>query len=568
MHFLPDVWVECEACKGRRYNEDTLAVRYNGRTIDDVLKMPCSAALEHFSNIPKIRRILKTLCDVGLDYVTLGQSAPTLSGGEAQRVKLSAELARPDTGRTLYLLDEPTTGLHFNDLEKLLEVIQRLVDVGNTVVLIEHNLDIIKAADWVIDMGPEAGIDGGQVVIQGTPETVAAYAKAALGETISAPKKKASKKKTATKVTKKTKPKKTGLPRSYTGEALISVLEEGPYKKRKAYDPSKDDRWKKGDMDIEDVGANAQMPWEADGRRWHTLDRVGRGGEPVKWDGRVLDEVVSRIEQHDNFSDTVWNQRTVVEVAGEKKSQGWFFHAVTGDAWFVTLKFRVRPRAFKREELIEAIPLRTANQMEDLPVYGNKPRVKITNTKASWQEVEIKVHSWNEINTPSFWNFVENAIASFQNKMQRVDAKIEDQAPWAKLGEKWHLMPKGFPPNSKPKWDVAVLEQFRDLLQELAPKGDFEWTNKQVVHFNLPGQKKPWVTIQTKKPDALWIQVAGPKGSLTLGQVADFANQATATTSKDQDSLKMCLIETDDVKSDELRAFLHDHLESMMTEAT
>ncbi len=568
MHFLPDVWVECEACKGRRYNEDTLAVRYNGRTIDDVLKMPCGEALEHFSNIPKIRRILKTLCDVGLDYVTLGQSAPTLSGGEAQRVKLSAELARPDTGRTLYLLDEPTTGLHFNDLEKLLEVIQRLVDVGNTVILIEHNLDIIKAADWVIDMGPEAGIDGGQVVIQGTPETVAAYAKAALGETLTASKKKASKKKTSTKTTTKTSTKKSSLPRSYTGEALISVLEEGPYKKRKAYDPSKDDRWKKGDLDIEDVGANAQMPWEADGRRWHTLDRVGRGGEPVKWDGRILDEVVTRIEQHDNFSDTVWNQRTVVEVAGEKKSQGWFFHAVTGDAWFVTLKFRVRPRAFKREELVEAIPLRTANQMEDLPVYGNKPRVKVSNTKTSWQEVEIKVHSWNEINTPAFWNFVEGAIASFQNKTQRIEAKIDDQAPWAKLGEKWHLMPKGFSPNSKPKWDTAVLEKFRDLLQELAPKGSFEWTNKQVVHFHLPGQKKPWVTLQTKKPDALWIQVAGPKGSLTLGQVADFANQASANSSEGQDSVKMCLNDIDDVKSDELKAFLNNHLESMMADVS
>ena len=568
MHFLPDVWVECEACKGRRYNEDTLAVRYNGRTIDDVLKMPCGEALEHFSNIPKIRRILNTLCDVGLDYVTLGQSAPTLSGGEAQRVKLSAELARPDTGRTLYLLDEPTTGLHFNDLEKLLEVIQRLVDVGNTVVLIEHNLDIIKAADWVVDMGPEAGIDGGQVVVQGTPETVAAYAKAALGETLAAPKKKASKKKASTKATKKATAKKSGLPRSYTGEALISVLEEGPYKKRKPYDPSKDDRWKKGDLDIEDVGANAQMPWEADGRRWHTLDRVGRGGEPVKWDGRVLDAIVNRIEQHDNFADTVWDQRTVVEVAGEKKSQGWFFHAVTGDAWFVTLKFRVRARAFKREELIDAIPLRTANQMEDLPVYGNTPRVKISASKASWQEVEIKVHSWNEINTPSFWEFVENAIASFQNKTRPVETKIDDQAPWVKLGEKWHLMPKGFTPDSKPKWDVTVLEQFRDLLQELAPKGSFQWTNKQVVHFNLPGQKKAWVTIETKKPDALWIQISGPKGSLTLGQVADFANQATADNSKEQDSLKMCLNETDDVKSDELKAFLNNHLESMMSEVS
>ncbi|MFO0263626.1 MAG: excinuclease ABC subunit A, partial [Planctomycetota bacterium] len=141
MHCLPDVWVECQTCKGQRYNEETLAVRYRGHSINDVLEMPCKVAVELFDNIPKIKRILQTLCDVGLDYVKLGQSAPTLSGGEAQRVKLAAELARPDTGRTLYLLDEPTTGLHFDDLAKLLNVMQRLVDLGNTVLLIEHNLD-------------------------------------------------------------------------------------------------------------------------------------------------------------------------------------------------------------------------------------------------------------------------------------------------------------------------------------------------------------------------------------------------------------------------------------------
>ena len=170
MHFLPDVWVECETCRGLRYNPDVLEVRFHGKSIADVLGMSCGQAVELFANIPKIRRILQTLCDVGLEYLTLGQSAPTLSGGEAQRVKLAAELARPDTGQTLYLLDEPTTGLHFDDLAKLLEVLNRLVDHGNTVVVIEHNLDVIKTADWVIDLGPEAGADGGSVVACGTPE--------------------------------------------------------------------------------------------------------------------------------------------------------------------------------------------------------------------------------------------------------------------------------------------------------------------------------------------------------------------------------------------------------------
>ena len=174
MHFLPDVWVQCETCRGKRYNDETLGVTYHGRSISDVLDMTCGEACKLFENIPKIRRILETLCAVGLDYLTLGQAAPTLSGGEAQRVKLAAELARPDTGRTLYLLDEPTTGLHFDDLAKLLDVLHRLVDLGNTVVVIEHNLDVVKSADWIIDLGPEAGAEGGQVVASGTPEDLVA----------------------------------------------------------------------------------------------------------------------------------------------------------------------------------------------------------------------------------------------------------------------------------------------------------------------------------------------------------------------------------------------------------
>ncbi|MEM7784730.1 MAG: excinuclease ABC subunit UvrA, partial [Planctomycetota bacterium] len=331
MHFLPDVWVPCEACQGRRYNEETLAVRYRDKSIDDVLKMSCGEAVELFHNIPKIRRILKTLCDVGLDYVTLGQSAPTLSGGEAQRVKLSAELARPDTGRTLYLLDEPTTGLHFEDLKKLLEVIQRLVDVGNTVVLIEHNLDIIKAADWVIDLGPEAGSGGGQIVTQGTPEMIVDYAKKAKA------------------AASKTGKSKAGLPRSWTGEALTPVLAEANYSIRKIYDPATEDRWKKDDMEIEEVGKSAKMPWESDGRRWHTQDRVSRGGELCQWDGEILARVVDKIQEFDGFGETNWNDMGVVEITGTKKSQGWFFHALTNDVWFLKMKFRVRPRAFQRD---------------------------------------------------------------------------------------------------------------------------------------------------------------------------------------------------------------------------
>ena len=174
MHFLPDVYVPCEQCHGRRYNRETLEVRFKGKSIADVLEMSVEEAVEFFAHIPKIHRRLQTLHDVGLDYIRLGQPATTLSGGEAQRVKLATELSKVATGDTLYILDEPTTGLHFADVERLLEVLDRLVDAGNTVVVIEHNLDVIKTADWIIDLGPEGGDAGGEIVATGTPEEVAA----------------------------------------------------------------------------------------------------------------------------------------------------------------------------------------------------------------------------------------------------------------------------------------------------------------------------------------------------------------------------------------------------------
>src|SRR5581483_44596 len=201
-------------------------------------------------------RVLQTLADVSLDYLSLGQAAPTLSGGEAQRVKLAAEQARPSTGRTLYILDEPTTGLHFDDIHKLLEVLNRLVDLGNTVIVVEHNLDVIKSADWIIDLGPEAGPGGGTVVAQGAPEEVVAQWKA-------------------------------GAP-SHTAAALAPVLSAGPRQNRERFDPRKLEEARPGDVDLEDVGKDQAMPWQADGHRWHTVDRVSHHGKPPKWEGAML----------------------------------------------------------------------------------------------------------------------------------------------------------------------------------------------------------------------------------------------------------------------------------------
>jgi excinuclease ABC subunit A len=203
MHFLPDVYVPCEQCHGKRYNRETLDVRFKGKTIADVLEMPVEEALAFFANIPKVRRRLETLVDVGLGYIRLGQPATTLSGGEAQRVKLATELSKVATGRTLYILDEPTTGLHFADVQRLLDVLQRLVDGGNSIVVIEHNLDVIKCADQLIDMGPEGGEEGGLVVAAGTPEQVAA------------------------------------APASHTGRFLAPILEPAPKPRRRSRGPVK-----------------------------------------------------------------------------------------------------------------------------------------------------------------------------------------------------------------------------------------------------------------------------------------------------------------------------------------
>jgi excinuclease ABC subunit A len=411
MHFLPDVWVTCESCGGARYTPETLAVKYRGKSIADVLDMKVDAALELFAAVPKIRRVLQTLADVGLGYVALGQAAPTLSGGEAQRVKLAAELARPDTGRTLYILDEPTTGLHLDDIKKLLAVVHRLADLGNTVVIIEHNLEVIKTADWVIDLGPEAGAAGGRVVAQGTPEQVA-QSKGSL-----------------------------------TGAILKGVLAAGPHAERPKFDAkaaaraaiAEAQKAAKGD----EFGASVQMPWQVDGRRWHTRDRVTRTGKPIRWDGRILERVVDRIAAIGGLPPADWSQRSVVRVAGPEPDSPPFFEATTGHEWVVTLRFRVPRNTFKPADLAAQLRL-TPFAEGPVPVLSDAERLAVANARGAGQEITITCHSAADLETPGFDAFLGRAIASLRGQ-----AGPPAAAPVEGFGASWRTKLESLPARKK-----------------------------------------------------------------------------------------------------------------------
>ncbi len=589
MHFLPDVWVECDACNGRRYMPEMLAITYRGKSIADVLEMSCAEALRHFENFPRIRRILQMLCDVGLDYLPLGQSAATLSGGEAQRVKLAAELARPDTGRTLYLLDEPTTGLHFDDLAKLLEVLHRLVDLGNTVIVVEHNLDVIKSADWVIDLGPEAGEAGGRIVFEGTPEELAAYARAerkqatsrkkartptdaeAAGATI--PQGDGNTGNAASPTTVERRAAQPGSQlrptqevvrlRSYTGEALAPVLEAGPYAPRKAFDPNRYDAPRPGDLEVEDVGRSVELPWKADGRRWHLVEHRSRGGQPCVWDARALKVVIDRLAEHsDLFAPPDWEMPYAVEVCSAQRSDVWFCRALTGDRWLLKLRFRTARGTFRRDELVERLNLRPLNEIDELPIYGIESRTRVRNSQRLWQEIELRVYSFAEIDRPEFWRFIDEAVEGFRRIGQRREESPATVEPWKQLGRKWHLARRGFPLGRRVQWPPEVLEQLIDNLTLAAKDGRTTWEDKASVRIHLPGRAAPWAVVYTKRVDAVHLHLKGPKGIATLGRLSELKCRSELEQAPAEDTLRFELREVAEVNDPQLILLIKSHADA------
>ncbi len=535
MHFLPDVWVECDVCHGARYNPETLAVRYHNRSIADVLTMRVSEALELFGNIPKIRIVLQTLSDVGLDYVALGQSAPTLSGGEAQRVKLAAELARPSTGKTLYLLDEPTTGLHFDDIRKLLDVLQRLVDLGNTVIAVEHNLDVIKTADWVIDLGPEAGAEGGAIVAAGTPEDVVVQAKQAKAE---------------------------GGAASHTGLILEETLKAGPYVERQKFDVTSVTKAREGDVALEAVGKDSLLPWQADGRRWHTVDRLTTTGKPARWEGDVLNWLDDEIHNLGEFAETDWSQRTTVEIAALKKTQGWFLHAHTGMEWLVRLVFRVAHNTFKQDDLERKLALAPLHQTAELQVYNKETRVNVANRKGPWQEVALLIHKKGEIDTPAFRAFLKQAADSFQKSLGKLTSKVEDAMPWKLNGERWHLSEKGFPVGRRLLWDRALLPRLLAIVKEVAPAVEIRWDTRDTILLKLPDIGKAWGRVRTKDSDALDCRFLGKPGQFNLNRLEGIGQNPSLTADRADggESLQLVFQKEEDMPRVKLKELLKEHL--------
>jgi hypothetical protein len=495
--------------------------------------MSIGQAAELFANIPKVRAILSTLCAVGLDYLTLGQSAATLSGGEAQRVKLASELARPQTGRTLYILDEPTTGLHFDDIRKLLKVLHSLVQLGNTVVVIEHNLDVIKTADWIVDIGPEAGADGGWVVAEGTPEEVA--------DTTRWPQ------------------------HTYTGELLAPLLQRDQRAELELFDAKAVSRKKQGDLEIEEVGKSTRMPWQTDGRRWHLETRLTHVGTPCQWEGPALEAVIRQIEEHGAFA-IDWSERSIVDVRGVEPRKHWFLHAMTGDEWILKLKFRVPGAPFRQERLDQSLALRSFDDIDEVPVYGRADRVQVKRLEVGWQEIEISVHWLREIDTPAFRDFLGKALEVYSGQKSKGAAagatdssrpsaeeagakarggrgasraaaeaestpepsraksrgkagkaagaaqptgtnrakSIADEAPWKKLGRTWHEKRRGFPEGAQVAWPTNVVVQVLDTVEQAFPEATWTFAEPECARMIL--SDRGTLTVYTKRPESVDVE--------------------------------------------------------------
>ncbi|MDO5309678.1 MAG: hypothetical protein Q4G03_09370 [Planctomycetia bacterium] len=542
MHFLPDVWVTCDQCNGARYNQEVLKVKFRGKSIADTLATTCGEALTLFRDIPAMTRILQTLCDVGLDYLPLGQPSTTLSGGEAQRIKLATELSRIDSGRTFYVLDEPTTGLHFDDVKKLLLVLHRLVDLGNTVVVVEHNIDVIKNADWILDIGPEAGQDGGKLVFAGTPEQLVEYA---VNREIN-------------------QDASDAQPKSYTGLALYDALAAGHYAERVVLNAQEyRDSLRAQQKSIEEVVRNVsnedsheESPWEQDGRSWHMGRSTSNSGSKRRWNVKILATLIEKLEEVKLFDEIDWNNRTIVEARAQDQPT-WFFRAFTNEEWLLRVRFRVPKGTFDKASLISQLDLKPLNEIDEVPLYGTQPRVKVE-ALGAWQEVELKFYSLKEIERSEFTKFFDEAVSSFSRQVESSESEVIKLTPWRTQGREWHFSEKGrYGDSNVANWTLDDLTTICQLVEELNSQLVIEWTGKIAAPFYLPESNFPMGQIFTKNNDAICLQLNVKKGAITLSDVSHIGYEPEIEESMPQyDSIFLRFRSSKDINIEDLRAFL------------
>ncbi len=303
------------------------------------------------------------------------------------------------------------------------------------------------------------------------------------------------------------------------------------------------------------------MPWEADGRRWHTVERISHGGKPCRWEGAILDWVDKEVHARGPFSPTNWNHRSVVEIAAPNKSQGWFLHMMTREEWLLRLVFRVGKNTFKQGDLVRQLGIRPLNETPGLEVYSNEERVWITSHKGPWQSVTVQVHRLSEIDTPAFRAFLDKAAEAFRANLRRLATKPEDVMPWKVNGERWHLSEKGFPPGRKIQWDRGLLPRLLEVVRQVEPAIEIVWDARDAIKLRVPGVGRSWAQWRTKDCSGLDCRFIGKKGQFNLSAVEAFgATPQINGHHDDADVVRLVFLHPEHIHADQLKKLLCEHL--------
>ena len=359
------------------------------------------------------------------------------------------------------------------------------------------------------------------------------------------------------KATKSRKTSQEPLLRSYTGEILQPIISTGKRVEREIFDAQSLGEKQEGDLDLKQIGRDAQMPWQKEGRRWHTQDHVSLSGAACQWEGAALETVIDFIENKEGFGEINWNHRSIVEVNGPVKKQGWFLHANTGDEWLLRLSFRVKRNTFKQDELRDQLSLKSLDDLDELPIYGRSNRVRVKNLKGPWQEVSLTIHWQEEIATPGFQEFLETSCESYLGLIHREEIKPEEIMPWKVLKKKWHLSRKGFPNNKRVRWDAELLESLFDLLEQTYPHAAYQWDSKSLVNLSHAGKKKPFLTVHTKRREGVDLTLQGTAGKITLGKIADLGDEREIKTdARGKEQARIRFTQKKQVESKSFKALL------------